>query len=434
MAWTLGDFPVALSDERSAKAAACIGLGVLAVAALCGALIAMRRRRVPAVPAAAVALATVDSVQGDLGDWGSAAAGAGKASRSGDSAQASDFHVLRLVSGTLLLAVAAALSVWLAGLALTPSVPAFLASPEWRLQPLYIATHILAVRLFIIAYSRGFARGVAHLAVPDGRARLLMRRSLGWPAVLAALALAAPFAASDFLALYRPSYAHVGGPELGPLDFALWGLWLVEWVLNAYIWVVLVGFLGLCGWVIRSYPFRDPIEIVLHDRQYRPFLQMSAQGASIMLVFTAVTVLYIWYTGGELTDYIGLGITATLLVAGFFPTWAMLRSKVKRAVEAETRQMRRRLMAKLDEAQGVSSTASGDAAANRLEALEHRLEATVALLRISYLENRHQTLGQTEARAVMVRMLAPAASIGWQAAKGYSSILPVLHEHLPRLF
>jgi hypothetical protein len=65
--------------------------------------------------------------------------------------------------------------------------------------------------------------------------------------------------------------------------------------------------------------------------------------------------------------------------------------------------------------------------------LEHRLDAAVAIMRISYLEGRHRDMGQAEARAVLLRILAPAASIGWQAAKSHASVLTDLQVYLTRL-
>jgi len=203
----------------------------------------------------------------------------------------------------------------------------------------------------------------------------------------------------------------------------MWGVWAVEWFLNAFIWVVLLGFLVNTWWVVSNHPFRAPIEIVLHDRQYKPFLQMGAQGSSIVLAFTIVTIAYIWYTGGESTDYVGLGITAVMLVMGFLPSWLVLRRKVHRAIEDETLAMRRQLLRNLDLAEAESSGALLAGVTSGKRSLEHRLDAAVAILRISYLESRHRSLGASEARAVLIRMLAPAASVGWQIAKSHAELL-----------
>lgn len=343
----------------------------------------------------------------------------------------------RRLRSTLGLALTVALTLWLLGLAIAPSIPKFLASREWHFQPFYFAAHIVALRLFILVYARGFVRGVGYLDVPEPQVRTLVRRVLGLPGVAMAFLIALPFAASDFLYLFGPRYERLGGPEqVAAIDYMMWVIWSVEWFLNAFIWVVLLGFLIKNCWVIRQHRFRAPIEIVLHDRQYKPFLQMSAQGATIVLAFTIVTVVYIAYTGGEITDYVGLAITALLLVAGFVPPWVLLKGKVRRAVEEETLAMRHRLMRNIEQAELEATAAAvhGQAGgAREARSLEHRLDAAVAILRISYLENRNQNLGMSEARAIMVRMLAPAASIAWQVGKGHADFPKDLPAYLTRM-
>ena len=83
--------------------------------------------------------------------------------------------------------------------------------------------------------------------------------------------------------------------------------------------------------------------MVLHEKQYRPFLQMSAQGATIVLGFFLVNVVYTWYAGAEISDYIGVGVTLVLLVVGFVPPWMLLTAKVDRIVSDEMSSLRQRL-------------------------------------------------------------------------------------------
>mgnify|MGYP001264901579 CR=1 FL=1 len=431
-----------LRDDRAARMAALTGLVVLVVLSLLT-IVAVRakgrRRRQVMAGARAV---TSDSER-DLGDWGSGLDLSPPAARRRRATRPLNGTMPRRLGSTLATALAVAVALWLVGLSLAPSVPKFLASHEWHFQPFYFASHIVAVRLFVVAYTRGFARGVAHLAVPPAQVGTLSERVRGMPGALMALALAIPFVTLDFLYLFSDRYERMGGPDaVLPIDYLMWVIWSIEWFLNAFIWVVLVGFLIKTWWVVHVYPFRSPIEIVLHDKHYRPFLQMSTQGASIVFAFTIVTVAYIWYTGGELTDYAGLIITAALLVVGFVPSWLVLKSKVHRAVEAETIAMRSRLLRNLELAEAEAETKAArqpsqggaDRPAADIRSLEHRLDAAVAILRISYLEGSHQSLGSSEARAVLVRMLAPAASIAWQVAKSHGAKLADLQGYLSRMF
>ncbi len=203
------------------------------------------------------------------------------------------------------------------------------------------------------------------------------------------------------------------GDGVGAVDLVMFGIWCVEWFLNAIIWVVLTGFLIMNIRAIRTYRFRDPIEVVLDEKQYRPFLQMSSQGASIVLGFAVLTAVYIWYTDGIESDYLGLFIVAVLLISGFVPPWMLLSAKVNEAVTEEANALRRRL-----HEPGAANTGGAPA-----RDLETRLDEALTMLRISHLERLHRGLGRTEARAVVVRMLAPAATVAWHLAANFYEVI-----------
>ena len=188
--------------------------------------------------------------------------------------------------------------------------------------------------------------------------------------------------------------------------------------------------------MIASRSFKAPIELVVVERHYRPFLQMSAEGASIVLGFSAVTIFYLWYTGGELTDYVGLAITSSLLVVGFVPPWVLLRRKVRRAVEIETRTLRTAISAAMwrdAKARRAAASAKADGrsapvptAAEGTASLEQRLEEALSLFRISYLEHLKLNLGGSEARAILLRLVAPAIGVAWQLTQNHQTLMPKL--------
>ncbi len=433
-----------LTDDGTSRLAAALGAGLLVVLTFAVSWMVKRRRhrRSLAGLGSAGGRTAARGVMG-LGDWGRVDLGreaaatddAGVNDPSGE--VRSDRALWQSFFGSLGLALAAGACVWLAGLSMAPGRSQFLMSREWQFQPFYLAGHIVAVRMFALAYARGFLRGLSNLVVPDDvRLANLARRIIGWPSILAAVVIAAPFAASDYFYMLSDAYERLGGvgPVL-PVNYLMWGLWSVEWVLNAYIWVVLLAFLVKNSRAIKQYRFRAPIEIVLHDRHYKPFLQMSAHGATILLAFTLLSVAYIWYTGGGITDYIGLMITSGLLLFGFIPPWVLLKAKVRRAVEGETFAMRRRLLTNLDLAEKEEQSAALHRSEHQtMRSLEHRLDAAVSILRISYLENRFQQIGRSEARDILIKMMAPAGTIMWQAAKSYPAVLEEAKAYLMRLF
>jgi hypothetical protein len=301
-----------------------------------------------------------------------------------------------------LLAVAGlAAGCWALGLALAADAHAFLASREWQLQPLYLAAHFITLRLFATMFTRNFLAGAVHLDVAPADIRRGMRLVLGPVGALVALVLAAPFCAYD----YRVQGADGLGADAGRL---LLGMWCVEWFLMAFIWVQLLGFLLFARWAIGQHRFRSPIEIVLLEKHYRPFLQTSAQGATIVLGFFIVNAVYVWYTVAELSDYVGVAITLVLLVVGFVPPWMQLTAKIDRTVKAEMSSLRRRL-AGAEDADAGRQKAARD--------LEGRLDEALVMLRISYLERLYRDLGQTEAMGMVMKLVVPVTTVGWYVLK-----------------
>jgi hypothetical protein len=312
-----------------------------------------------------------------------------------------------------------AIGCWVLGFALTQDVYGFLTSHEWQLQPLYLAAHFVTLRLFATMFSRNFMAGVAHLDVPPSQARHGVWLVLGPVGALIALVLAVPFCLSDYRALFV-SGARGGGAAAGASDYLLYGMWCMEWFLIAFIWEQLVGFLVLSRWAIRDHDFRSPIEVVLHEKQYQPLLQMSAQGATIVLGFFLVNALYTWYAQAEITDYIGVGVTLVLLVIGFIPPWMQLTAKVDGIVNREVANLRRR-MAQNAELVGAGTAPAGEA--QSVQDVERRLDEALVMLRIAHLERLQSELGSIEAKSIFFKVIVPVATIGYYVLK-YLRVMP----------
>ena len=327
----------------------------------------------------------------------------------------------------LLLVLVLMVGCWGHGLAITPDRGRFLASPEWRFQPFYIAAHLITLRMIISVYTRNFTAGLARLDVDAEHGIAGLRYILGPFGRLAALAIAAPFCFLDYQYLASPRYEKLSGSEsVSAADLLMWAIWSIEWIINAFLWVVLVGYSMKNCWILSRYPFRAPVDAVLHERHYRPFLQMSSQGSTVLLGFSLITVFYITYTGGALSDYLGLGITCALLVLGFVVPWSMLKAKIRKSVLAETVRLQRAVTQGRHHPHATHEpTATVD-----LKVIEQRLSEAVAMLRITHLDRIHLNLGRTEAKAIMLRLLAPAATIGWQVFQNASETILKLERFL----
>jgi hypothetical protein len=315
----------------------------------------------------------------------------------------------------LITVAAIALACWGAGLALTTDVYAFLSSREWQLQPLYLAAHFITLRLFSTMFTRNFLAGVVHLDMPTSAARRGIQLVQGPVGTLVALLVAIPFCVYDFQAIgLAKGGARAGatGPQVAQL---LYLMWCVEWFLIGLIWVQLVGFLFLTRRAIGDYRFRSPIEVVLLEKQYRHFLSMSAHGATIVLGFFLMNVAYGWYTGSELTDYIGVAITLVLLVVGFIPPWMLLTAKMDRIVKDEMAGLRRRLAASEMLAPAGAGASPAGTEQKTAADLQSRLDEALVMLRISYLERLHRDLGNMEAWSIVMKIGVPVMTVIYYA-------------------
>jgi hypothetical protein len=233
---------------------------------------------------------------------------------------------------------------------------------------------------------------------------------------LLALLVAVPLCWMDWQTLHAPRYYESRtGPllamapadgeearptrEVGAADLLMWGSWSLEWIINAYVWVLLVAFMLLTLWTLYRWKFRESVEVVLHEKHYRPFLLMSAQGATIVFVFSVANVIYVWYAGGAWTDYIGLAITLGLLLVGFGPPWMYLRARIDQAVRTGC----------------IACVRRSSRRAGRQQARTECRLASIrsSMLRIEHLERMQAELGQNEARGIVLRLLArPERSSG----------------------
>lgn len=186
-----------------------------------------------------------------------------------------------------------------------------------------------------------------------------------------------PFCALDYRYLMSDRYEKLGEDQaLHAIDYLMWGIWCAEWLLNAMSWVALAEFLVMSYRALRSHSLREPIATVVQNRLYRPYLQMSSQGASIVLGFACVTGLYIWYAGGAASDFLGLVVAGVLLVVGFVPSWLLLNVKVKRTVSEEIETLRRSVAPS-----AAGKHVRGIGVDGQPRTVEERLDEVVALMR-----------------------------------------------------
>ena len=309
-------------------------------------------------------------------------------------------------------AIAIPLVVWVAGLLLAPDKSRFLHSRDWLSQPLYFTVHLVVLRLFVTTYSHHFLAGVANLEPAAAAVKGLMKRLLGPAGIAVAVVVAIPFIWVDIAHLSGREFLE--GPDsqgsLGHVatsDHLLGFLWSVEWVINAYVWVLLAGFALLTIHTVEKYKFSAPLETMLHEQHYRPFLRMSAQGASILLAYTAATAAYIWLSRGTTIDYVRLWVTAGLLLFSFVPPWVRLKGRVAKSVREETH----RLAAQVFAARRKVEEVDDGLPPVTMEELGARVDVVLAILQLEHLERLYRDLGKSEGQAILIRLLAPLSTV-----------------------
>lgn len=308
---------------------------------------------------------------------------------------------------------------WLIGLLLAPNKRGFLASHEWQFQPLFLGTHFVCLRLFVTCYTRNFLAGAARMDVSPEAIVHRIKRILGPLGGLVALLIAAPLCLMNYMqtlvgdSFVEESAAWGAMTPHAAVNIFLFAIWCLEWALNAYIWVLLLAFLALIIHTLWYHKFRASIDMMLHEKHYRPFLIMSAEGASIVLFFGCVNATYVWYAKGDIYDYIGLGITGGLLLVGFGPPWMQLKSKVEYMVNQEMYLLEEKLV----QAMRAHESSHKDPQSMTMADVADRLDSALALLRANYLERMHRELGRAEGRAILLKLLAPASAISWRVIR-----------------
>jgi hypothetical protein len=307
-------------------------------------------------------------------------------------------------------AVVAAIAVgfWGAGGLISGGGATWLASREWQVQPLYLAVHLALVRAFATSYASNFLAGCSYLRMEPADARRRVRRALGWRSLVVAAIVAVPLVAIDI------GWASDESTAFGAADGLMIAIWALEWLLNAYVWAIVVAFLVHTMRVLKRHPFRDAIESVLREHQYRPFLLMNAQGASLTALFALASFGYVALTRGALSDYAGLWITGALVFLGFVPPWARLKSGIGAVVESETRRLDEQIA---DAYRDLERDGEGEL--RTVPELGRRVRAVLSILRVEHLDRLHGELGKSEAQATVLRLVAPAMTLAWRFLKPF---------------
>ena len=310
-----------------------------------------------------------------------------------------------------LLFLSISLGIWLIALALAVDKTAFWESKEWHVQPLLFAGHLFTAWMFVLPFTKLFHRALSAMEGPKEKIMSWTNLVLGPRGLIGAILLSLPFqymVTNSYLKGDYDKFFIESESSLAIVDLWMMTVWGIEWIINGYIWFILIGFIGLTISAMKLCTFTGSIEEVLIHERYKPFLLLIVQGSSSCLFFCLINSFYVWYAEGDISDFIGLGMTVGLLVGGFAPPWLMLRKKLEKEMQHRYLQLGTKLI-EIDH-QFLAHEGTPD---------NVYFQESAIISRINFLDRLKMEFGQKEGRSVLLRLLIPTATMGWKFFKPF---------------
>jgi hypothetical protein len=297
----------------------------------------------------------------------------------------------------------------------------FIRDRQWQLQPLLLLVHFVCLRLFKGIYSRNFDRAFAHLDVHKGELKDYKKWFLGARVNFLALAVATPFIIWEWVqfATIEKFYETVYGPEsnyVQTIDTTVrnaeaWFLllvWSVEWVMFGYYCYLMVGGAFVVRAILKKHDFKDSVDLVLTERQYRPLFNVTAQAGSLVFIFGLIHAAYVFYTKTTGSDIAGVIVLVLLLGLAFSMTWSAVRGELKGKVMAALESLEdgyrtaREKLATMHDVPGIEDD---------IQRIQVQLKMQLALQQLDYLQTKYESLGRREFLGLIFKMLAPVGSV-----------------------
>ncbi|MCB9933071.1 MAG: hypothetical protein H6841_06590 [Planctomycetes bacterium] len=321
--------------------------------------------------------------------------------------------------------------VWLIGLTLRLSVLGFenigheiwqfIKDRQWQLQPLLLLVHFVCLRLFKGIYSRNFDRAFVHLDVRQSELDEYKRWFLGNRVNFMAFGLALPFIAWEIIhfatsvdfyqTMFGATSAYVQKIDTTGRNAEAWFLlmlWIFEWLMYGYYCYLMISGALVVRSIMKRHDFKDSVDLVLTERQYRPLFNVTAQAGSLVFFFGLIHAAYMFYTKSTWTDGAGLILLVLLLSSAFGMTWSAVRGELRGQVfgaieelEASYRQSREKL-GTMKDVPGIEDD---------IQRIQVQLKMQLALQQLDYLQTKYESLGRKEFLGLVFKMLAPVGSV-----------------------
>ncbi|MDC1141556.1 hypothetical protein OAU50_00560 [Planctomycetota bacterium] len=297
----------------------------------------------------------------------------------------------------------------------------FFKDRQWQMQPLLLFVHFVALRLFKGIYSRSFDHSFDPLNIGKEKVESFKKWFLGLRVNFYALAVAAPFVLYElfYFTTNAGFYADVFGadsPLLTQIDtsgrtaeaFFLLLLWTTEWIMFGFYAYLIIAGAWTVRRVLKDHDFRDTVDLVLTERQFRPMFNLTAQAGSVVFVFAMINTGYMLYTKSAGSDIAGVITLIVLLGVAFGITWGAVRRELKGKVHGALKELEgsyrgaRKKLGTMVDVPGIEDD---------IQRIQVQLKMQLALQQLDYLQSKYESLGRKEFLGLIFKMLAPVGSV-----------------------
>ncbi len=325
---------------------------------------------------------------------------------------------------------------WVAGYLLAPDASAFLRNDSWLYQIVWLPAHILCGYLAVCIYRVALSSCDSDKELsPVGfmpYLNYLFRK------LLIATAAVLPFLVMDGIEGYDMVLEEFS--SMGRSGWLLMTVWIIEWIATGVLWVHVLLTLKLNFDFFNENYVRNHLESLLITSKDLPLLTAGVENSLVILLYAAATFGYIWFAGGELSDFVALGVSAIFVLLAFLGSMLHLKIKINRALDDLYEEHLQRLLKR--DATPLTTAHQPGRSLEDLQVLDQlifsrppgvsvrsyaRLRSIKANLlldpeadsqsvardvfRYTEYELRLATVGAAELRAVMIRLSAPVAGV-----------------------
>ena len=218
---------------------------------------------------------------------------------------------------------------WMAGYVLALDTSAFVRNTSWLYQVVWLPAHIVCGYLAVCIYREALSS--CHPETGDLPVGAIPYLNYLFKKLLIATLAVMPFLVMDGFEGYKMVLEEFS--SMGNSGWLLMTVWLIEWVATGVLWIHVLLTLKLTFEFYSESYVRDHLESLLIASKDSPLLLAGVENSLVILLYALATFGYIWLVGGELSDFVALGVSAIFVLAAFLGSMMHLKTKINRALD-----------------------------------------------------------------------------------------------------